>query len=346
MSAEPTSGDTVEPGRLERPSMLRIAVALLVVASVRAGAYLLWAPGDSGPLPQPTTSAKHPHGAWLTHAWWGDEQWYADSSRKRSDYFGAANVAKLARRMRALGIGDWYVHACPAHVNGDLPEVDEAQARLLVRANEGGQVLAWVGGVLHQHVAPSNRAWRGRFVRSAAALVRRSGIAGIHLNIEPCPSFEPGYLELLDELRVALPSGARLSVVAYPPPSALHPFDDVHWNEAFYRQVSKRADDLVVMAYDTSMWLTKPYTYLVAKWTREALAWSSKPVRMGLPAYDDEGVGYHDPEVENLRAAFPGLARGLSTGAPSNYAGWAVYGEWTLSVEAEATIKRWHAHSK
>ncbi len=173
--------------------------------------------------------------------------------------------------------------------------------------------------------------------------MRRSGIAGVHLNIEPCPSFEPGYLELLDELRAALPPGARLSIAAFPPPSMLHPLPSTHWNEAFYRAVSERADDLVVMAYNTSMKLTKAYTYLVAKWTREALAWSSKPVRMGLPTYDDRGVGYHDPDIENLQVAFPGLVRGLGKDAPTTYAGWAIYAEWTLSAEAERTLERWRS---
>ncbi len=148
------SGETAQ--RPQRVSGRRITIALLVIASSLAIAYLIWSPGSSAPLPKPKTAAELPHGAWLTHAWWGDEQWYADSSRKRGDYFGAHNVAKLANRMHALGIGDWYVHAAPAQVNGELPVIDEEQARLLVRANARGQVLAWIGGVLHRHCAPAN----------------------------------------------------------------------------------------------------------------------------------------------------------------------------------------------
>lgn len=40
----------------------------------------------------------------------------------------------------------------------------------------------------------------------------------------------------------------------------------------------------------------------MVSWTQEILEWSlDTEVLLGLPAYDDEGVSYHYPEVENLK---------------------------------------------
>lgn len=318
------------------PSLRRIALACAAVAVAVLLAWWIWTPGSTHPLP-----AGLAHGAWLTHAWWGDARWFASSSRRAVDFQGDAAVAGLARRLHALGIRDWYVHACPATSDGDLPALDHEQARLLVRHNPEGQVLAWVGGVLDENCFPGDPAWRTRFAGGCAALVRATGIAGVQLNIEPCPPGTPGYLELLDDLRRALPPGARLSVAAYPPPTRLHPVEQVHWDEAFFRAVAARCDDLAVMSYDTAQRQRKVYTWLVATWTRECLAWSGgRPVRLGVPAYDDD-EDWHRPEVEQAAAALAGISAGVDGTAPAPFAGVAVYAEWTLDDQEAADLGRW-----
>ena len=57
---------------------------------------------------------------------------------------------------------------------------------------------------------------------------------------------------------------------------------------------------------------------------------------LGIPAYDDAGVGYHDPKIENLRNALLGIHASLSNKVdlPEHYAGVAIYCEWELD-EAE-----------
>jgi hypothetical protein len=74
----------------------------------------------------------------------------------------------------------------------------------------------------------------------------------------------------------------------------------------------------------------------MADWTVEVLAWSEgKPVLLGVPTYDDAGVGYHDPKVENLTNALLGIHRGLSRSVvATNYQGVAIYCDWETS-EAE-----------
>jgi hypothetical protein len=73
----------------------------------------------------------------------------------------------------------------------------------------------------------------------------------------------------------------------------------------------------------------KLYQRLMAGWTEEVLAWSEgKPVLLGVPTYNDAGVEYHHPDVENLRNALLGIHRGLSRRPllPS-YQGIAIYCE-------------------
>ena len=273
----------------------------------------------------------------MTHAWWGDLAWFRGSRRSREAYFGQRPVSGAARRLESLGVGDWFVHAGPATAYGDLPPIDAQQARLLTLANRTGEVLAWVGGVVGKQCFIGDRIWRQRFVRSCGNMVQEHALAGIHLNIEPCASFEPGYLPLLEELRATL-GRSRLSVAAYPPPSVLHPHPAVHWSEDFYREVTARVDDLAVMMYDTALSSRKVYTWLVAEWTREVLQWSSAPVRIGIPAYEDD-VAYHDPETESVHTALRGLAGAVGDDPPPRFAGWAVYAEWTLD-DAEQTMLR------
>jgi len=90
---------------------------------------------------------------------------------------------------------------------------------------------------------------------------------------------------------------------------------------------------MAVMMYDAGLRIPKAYQRLMADWTQEALAWSEgKPVLLGVPTYDDAGVGYHNPEVENLPNALWGIHRGLSrTTLPSNYQGVAIYCDWETS---------------
>ena len=49
-----------------------------------------------------------------------------------------------------------------------------------------------------------------------------------------------------------------------------------------------------------------------------------------MPVYDDAGVGYHDPTVENVENALLGVTAGLGRleALPAHYQGIAVYCEW------------------
>lgn len=63
-----------------------------------------------------------------------------------------------------------------------------------------------------------------------------------------------------------------------------------------------------IMMYDRAIPFEKVYRHLMASWTKEAFVWAANTeVLLGIPAYDDAGVGYHDPKVENLKNALMGI---------------------------------------
>ena len=195
--------------------------------------------------------------------------------------------------------------------------------------------MPWVGGVLEQNAWPDNPKWRSQFVQSIRALLERHPrLAGIHVNIEPCPSGNPSYLVLLEEIRRELPRGKLLSVAAYPPTMLLQPTLDVHWEEPYFRQVAARSDQIAMMMYDTGLLSEKMYQSLMQSWTREVIDWAgTTPVLLGIPAYDDAGVGYHHPRVENIFNALLGIhgALGAFAAQPAHYQGVALYSEWEMN---------------
>lgn len=85
--------------------------------------------------------------------------------------------------------------------------------------------------------------------------------------------------------------------------------------------------------YDTAIKWPKIYQHLMFTWASKVLDWSEDTqVLLGIPAYDDAGVGDHFPKVENLPNALAGIHSGLSayTSLPKNYAGVAIYSEWEM----------------
>ncbi|HOX06787.1 MAG TPA: hypothetical protein PK280_10310 [Planctomycetota bacterium] len=296
-------------------------------------AYALWLPGLD------VTDGRHDlghNGIWIQHGWLGDDAWFERNGKaaRRTEFRSRESVEALADRLRRHGITDVFPHLCPCTSDGSLPPVDPEQTKRFLAAFAGFRVMPWVGGVSGETADVESDAWRAGFSRSARKLLEEHpGFAGIHVNIEPCPPGSPGFLKLLEVLKASLPPGKVLSVAAYPPPTVWHGFPEVHWTKTYFRQVAARSDQLAVMMYDTSLRNEKLYRHLMARWTREVLAWSGgTEVLLGLPAYGDADSGYHHPEAENLSNALLGVHAGLGSPAemPANYRGVAIYCEWEM----------------
>jgi hypothetical protein len=312
-----------------RPPWRTVVVGLALLAGLFA-AYVFWSPGL---IVRDGRHDRGRNGIWLAHGWLGADEWFVRNGKTNqfARYRDQANVRELAAKLRTHHVTDVFPHLCPADSQGGIPAIDARQVELFLDEFGGFRVLPWIGGPNGSQVRCNDARWRIRFINSARDLLAaHPRLAGVHLNIEPLTTGDVDFLTLLDELRASLPKEKLISVAAYPPPTHWHPYEDVHWNEGYFRQVARRVDQLAVMMYDTALRAQKPYRRLMADWTREILNWSEgKEVLLGVPTYDDAGVGYHNPEVENITNALLGIHRGLSRNSlPTNYQGVAIYCDW------------------
>lgn len=314
------------------------ALALLVLL-----ARALWSPGLE------IRDGRHDLGRnamWLQHGWIGADSWFSDNDRewKKPLFRSDAKVRELAKLCAQNNIRDLYPHLCPTQSDGSIMAVDDAQLERFLRNLPNNRVLPWIGGPLDSDVTPDIDARKKRFIASAVALLKKHPrLAGVHLNVEPWPSGRADLLQFLEELKAALPPQKILSVAAYPPPSRLHPFPEIHWDEAYFKEVAQRCDQMVVMMYDTSLRDPKMFQWLYSQWTKGVLRWTNgqkTEILFGLATYDDADSGYHHPRVENLDTSLRGLHRGLSSlkPLPPNYAGAAIYSEWETDA---AEWKTW-----
>ncbi len=316
---------------LQRPPF-RTLLLLLGTLSVLALIFRVWTPGKI------ITDGRHDRGTngiWMQHGWLGDDAWFKRYGKDPARFRQAWSIIGVAQKLQRYGIRDVFPHLCPCQDNGQIANSDPAQVERFLDGFGDFRVMPWVGGVSGVQCFPQSAQWRSTFVSSVAGLMKRHPrLAGVHVNIEPLPSQAPGYLELLEELKRALPEGKIMSVAAYPPPTLWHRFPEVHWDEDWFRAVASRCDHMVVMAYDTGLRVPKLYEHLMAGWSRDCLSWAADtPVLIGVPAYDDADSGYHDPDAENLHHALAGIHAGLLTKpAASNFLGVALYSEWEMDA--------------
>lgn len=319
----------------------RTVLLLAGVLGLISLVYLLWSPGTI------ILDGRHDlrtNGIWMQHGWLGDDAWFARYKKEASLFRSQAALTATTTLLYEHNIQFVYPHLCPCQPDGTAAAADPVQTERFLDAFAAFSVLPWVGGVLGIHCFPDSAAWRKRFIASTVALLRaHPRLAGLHINIEPLPSGTQAFLVLLEELRAALPPGKLLSVAAYPPPTWLHPHPQVHWDKAYFRAVAARSDQMAVMMYDTGLRIPKLYEQLMADWTVKVLAWGEKSsILLGVPSYSDAGVGYHHPQVENIRHALLGIHAGLAEQAelPENYAGIALYCAWETDAAEWRYLRR------
>ena len=308
-------------------SVLRITGALALILGIPALCYWIWAPGSSAPLPEYSNNA-----IWLGHGWLGDDSWFERNQRNKDDFRTVEKISALFKKLSDNKISTVYPHLCPAQLSGRIARYDSPQIErfLDVAAQYNVKVIPWLGGVLDESARPSNEKWRKNFVASVDELLKKHPrLAGIQINIEPMPSYEAGFITLLEELR-PVTVGKVLSVAAYPPPTRWHQFPDVHWEVEFIRRVASRCDQMAVMMYDTAIPLEKFYTKLMVDWTNQladAVRTGKCELLLGIPAYEDAGVGYHYPRVENITSALQGIS---AADHRKEAKGIAIYCEWEM----------------
>jgi hypothetical protein len=295
----------------------------------------------------PADRASHPfnqdrNAIWLEHRWLSEPQPQVD-------------MEALVRGLAGRGVHYVFPHLIAFDAHGRLPPHSREQLRAFlstVRAQAPRmQVLPWVGGLR----AGYRRSRRGtidlddlnqrqQIVAECRSLMDE-GCDGIHLNIEPVPNGDDGFLSLLRALRPAVEPSGTLSVSATrPAPWSLPVTSRFVWTPTFYEQVAAAADQVVVMGYDTGLptaALYRRYMAYAAQVTTHTLASHSRArVLIGVPTYDATGL-MHRAGVETLENALLGVISGLrGAGGGGTFEGVAVYAEWTTSPEEWAVYER------
>ena len=321
--------------KLEK-SALRIVALSAIVLGIPALCYWVWQPGSNDPLPEYSNNA-----IWLGHGWLGDDSWFIRNNRNKEDFRSVEKISALFKKLSDNKISTVYPHLCPAQKNGKIAPYDSGQVeRFLDIAEQYNiKVIPWIGGVYEESARPADEKWRKNFVASVDELLKKHPrLAGIQINIEPWPSDNVGFLMLLDAIR-PVTEGKILSVAAYPPPTKWHQFPNVHWPLVYIKRLTNHCDQLAVMMYDTAIPLEKFYIKLMTDWTKQlttATRSSTCELLLGIPAYDDAGVGYHHPGVENINSALQGISASPRKNAIN---GIAIYCEWEMN-EAKWQIWR------
>lgn len=319
---------------LRRPPQ-RTFAALLIIALALYIMHTIWQPGRD------FTDGRHDkstNALWLQHGWMGADSWFTENKReaKKPLFRNTEKLREFATLLKRNHVTDVYPHLCPVQNDGSLMPVDDRQTELFLSEVKGVRVLPWIGAP-REDLDPQNAARRKAFVQSAATLLKKHPrLAGVHLNVEPWPDGNKEMLDLLDELRAALPKGKVISIAAYPPPTWWQPVPEVHWDKDYFLQVAARCDQMAVMMYDTGIRSRKIYQAVMRDWTRDVLNWTSElnsppQILLGVPVYDDDEL-YHRPGVENLETALLGIHAGLAEYAnlPAHYQGVVIYSDWTM----------------
>ncbi|MBW8038682.1 MAG: hypothetical protein FVQ85_01635 [Planctomycetes bacterium] len=325
---------------LKRPPW-RTILLLFAILCLLGIAYLAWSPGKR------IRDGRHDlrsNGIWIQHGWLGDDLWFQRNQKDKTLFRNDQKIQELADLLISHGVKYVFPHVCPCNPSGKIAPIDPVQTERFLDHFGDFSVIPWIGGILDIHCSPKSKQWRINFISSVVDLLEtHPRLASVQLNIEPMPTGNTDFLTLLDELRQALPDGKILSVAAYPPPTRWHPFPDVHWDESYFGKVAQRTEQIAPMMYDTSIKLPKLYQHLMSKWTSDVLNWSGDTqVLLGVPVYDDAGVGYHSPKVENLQNALLGIHAGLNKfrPLPKNYTGVSIYCEWEMDQQEWDYLKK------
>lgn len=296
--------------------LIRISLLFLVafVAPLIVLAYLLTPPIADVKLPRTGLRLA----VWMGVTWSMEEH-------------APDDIRDLADGLLAKNVKDVYVYVSYLRAD-DTFNLTYGQARNFIsqmkRLAPGLRLLAWIGvpvSIQRADGATSANRLGSAQIREQIALfsrfaVEELGFDGVHLNAEVVASGDPAYLQSLDRIRKTLPAEAVLSVTAHPlrlvkPVTALpYPVLAHHWSQDYLKQVARRSDQIVLMAYDSGLPFPRDYLNWVTYQTtasQEALQDVNTELLVGLPT-SEEWTPSHQTQAETIRVALNGLHAGIS----------------------------------
>jgi hypothetical protein len=329
----------VSPWRAVRRAAVVLG-ALVVVAAVIVGTPFGYLVAHGSGQPPARIAATGGDGLWIGHMWVDGRE-------------AEANVAELAATVKADDVTDVFVHDGPLNDDGTLPlQLDQKAAWLVATLHKlapGVRVQAWLGqeigtgsGVLNL----ADKATQARMVGSAKYALDVQGFDGVHFDMEPVPSGNWGYVQLLEQVHsVTARQHKYLSISAdqIEPAAGMMALGDViaghahFWSAGYLHQLAGLVNEVALMDYDT--WIPTSPAYAGYTRMETGIALRAMPVGVhlliGLPAYPPNPPT-HDPG-ETVPAAITGVRLALGSGAPASV-GVALY------VDFAATPGDWAAY--
>jgi hypothetical protein len=305
---------------------------LVVLVSVLG--YSLWAF-----VPDPSICTSQQNAAWVSVDW-------------MSKPIHRQAVENLARSLKQRNIGVIYPYASffrarDMRFTNSYKYAKEFVATLH-RVYPELRVFAWVGvplkakrfGGVRGWVELENPAQRLEVVRLTQNLMQQADFAGVHLNVETVTNHDPAYLQLLEEVRAALPADKILSIAAnqivLPLQEWLPVLRDLGWSADYLHQIAQHATQIAVMSYDSNL----PWSGFYRTWIRQQAKALSMVLRqtewfLGI-SVSKERTRSHQPAVESLEHGLSGFCA-----ADSNATGVAVYADWEWSSAEQMVWEKW-----
>lgn len=280
-----------------------------------------------------------------TNAIWIEHKWVEEDISEKE-------ISELVFSLQDMEFNTVFVHTGPIKADGTIDsETYKNAERFLSIARKYGsdiQYQAWLGQV-RSVIDLSDPFVRENIVDQAEILTKMIGFDGIHYDIEPVWDGDLDFISLLKETKVVLKDEKIISVALaeFIPTYVLKTlgkfYDFQNYNsEINYLNVSKYADQIVVMVYDTSISKDYLYRFLV----KEQCIWVSrlyenKDVFIAIPSYDEATQAF-DPEVENIENGLLGIISGLNNfrSREKNFKGVAIYAYWTMDEKEKEIYKK------
>ncbi|HUN30920.1 MAG TPA: hypothetical protein VMU95_02790 [Trebonia sp.] len=333
--------DPAPPAKRKRPRLwarsrkyriiVRSLLVLALIPVLLTTAGLAWL-GDQGSASPPATiPATGGDGLWLGHAWVAGTQTSAD-------------LNLLVTRVKQDGIKDLFVHDGPLSANGSLDPRLSPDARTFVatvhKRLPGVRVQAWLGDL----VGPGNLnldspATRSRILGSVDQALA-DGFDGIHFDMEPVPSGDQGYLDLLaatHQLTSQRHKILSISAELIEPlsglglPASIIAGQSHYWSASYLSALARNVDEVALMAYNTIMPFATDYSGFVRLETGIALRAVPPGVHLliGLPAYPTALPAHTG--AETVANGIRGVRLALGTSSQPRNIGVSMYADFTAT---------------
>ncbi len=191
-------------------------------------------------------------------------------------------------------------------------------------------------------------------VNLSGRVITEFAFDGVYLNIEPVWDNDQNFLELLRKVRAQVGTDVPVAA-AIPPdwsplgvdftiPAIIAP--GTVWSPEYKQNVALLVDQLLVMAYNSTLGSPADYSRWVA-YQVEVYATTlaqrniDTEIFIGIPTYDAELPG-HDPLIETVPAAIDGIKLGIEeAGEAARFVrGAAIYAGWTTDETEWSQFKR------